>query len=159
MWCVACNQPPAADAPIEAAKARRFVAYQAQLVPLVQNWATKKQDGDERGSLAQQMETAREAAGLTDRDVAALSELGTLIAVRDEALQRELAKQVTETEKAQKSLAEAGKTQLERLQRIQSNLVELQEMRQKHGDAIVDAMLKEAPELKRQHEAFAKLVQ
>jgi hypothetical protein len=147
--CVACSSAPQAPS-IDASKAKSFVAYQEQLIPLERKWA--KANGPV--PVTAELEKLRASTGLTDKEITALNEIGAVITVRDEALKNRLGKEVAAQQQSIAQTPEATRAaaqkSLENLERMRSNVFELKQMREKYGDAIVDAMLEQEAELKRQ---------
>ena len=149
--CVACSGPPQAP-PLEASKAQSFVAYQERLIPLERDWAKKH---GEPVSVKDELEALRAATGLSEREVKALNEIGALIIVRGETLKDEITRYIAEQKqavaRAPESARAAAQQSLDDLERMQTNVFELEQMRQKYGNAIVDAMLQREAQLKWQH--------
>lgn len=151
LWCVAaCSSPPQAPS-LDASKAQSFVAYQEQLIPLERDWAQKH---GEPVVVKERLEQLRTASGLSERDIKALNEIGALVVVRGEALKDELSKYIAEQKqavaRAPESARAATQQSLDDLERMRANVFGLEQMRQKYGNAIVDAMLLRESQLKRQ---------
>jgi uncharacterized protein YlxW (UPF0749 family) len=154
--CVACSSRPQAQS-IDAPKAKSFVAYQEKLIPLERKWAK----ADKPVSVTEELDAVRASTGLTEQEIAGLSQIGAVITVRNEALNKRLAKVVVEQQQTvarspDATRAEAQKS-LENLEHMRANVFELQEMRQRYGDAIVDAMLEQEAELNRQRLELASV--
>ena len=151
LGCIAaCSSPPQVPA-LDASKAQSFVAYQEQLIPVERDWAQKH---GEPVIVHEKLEQLRTASGLSERDVKALNEIGAVVVVRTEALEQELSKYIAEQKqavaRAPESARAATQQSLDDLERMRTNVFELKQMRQKYGDAIVDAMLLREAQLKRQ---------
>jgi hypothetical protein len=169
--CVACTPKQPEDSevlPIDAAKADRFVSYQQQLIPLLREWTkasheskAKGEVGKYGGGFSERYERIREQNGLSEKELPALGEIAALVATRDAGLKERLAQQSSLTEKQMATLPaerrEAANKSVEDLRRLGANMLELQELRKKHGDAIVDAMLQRQDELKRQRTELASI--
>jgi hypothetical protein len=153
---VACSSPPQAPS-IDASKAKNFVAYQDKLIPLERKWAK----AGKSVPVTAELEALRAATGLTEEEVTGLNQIGAVITVRDEELKRRLDREVAAqgqsvTQMPETERAEARKS-VDNLKRMRANVFELTEMRQKYGDAIVNAMLEQEAELKRQRLELASV--
>jgi hypothetical protein len=154
--CVACSDPPQAQS-IDASKAESFVAYQEKLIPLEWKWAK----ADKPVPVTEELDALRASTGLTEKEISGLNEIGALVTVRSETPKKRLDTEVADQGQAvartpESSRAEAQKS-LEHLERMRANVFDLKEMRQKYGDAIVDAMLEQEAELKRQRLELASV--
>jgi hypothetical protein len=153
--CVACSSPPQIS--IDASKAKSFVVYQEKLILVERKWAK----ADKLVPVTAELEAMRASTGLTEKEVTGLHQIATVITVRDQALKTSLDKQVAEqahglTQLPQTERDDAQKS-LDNLKRMRANIFELTEMRKKYGDAIVEAMLEQQAELKRQRLELASL--
>lgn len=155
--CVACSSGSPQAQSIDPAKAKSFVAYQQRLIPLERQWA--KADGPV--PVNEELDGLRASTGLTEQEIAGLNQIGAVITVRNETLKQRLAKEVREQEQAVARTPEArrpdAQKSLANLERMRANVFDLDEMRQKYGDAIVDAMLEQEVELKRQRLELASV--
>ena len=178
-------QPPAAGAALalDAAKAKAFVGYQEKLIPLTQqfvrssaemkqNAADGKYQGaigtlrgykdfnDRVGGAADQLDAARKASGLTESDVTALMEIEERVLARASAAAARVAEQVDKMEAALASMPQAARVKAQRnldeLKQLQKNVLGMQEMREKYGDGVVDAMIAQESELTRQAKALSQ---
>jgi hypothetical protein len=179
----AAAEPAAAPAedenkPMDASKAKAFVAYQAKLVEIMKgaqkiiDEAGKKQQagqyqgvtGTVRGyndlqkfaGQGEKLEAARKAAGLTEDEVTALGEIETHVLVRNaDGVATQFKDKIDETTKAIAAMPAdqrpAAEQSLAELKKAQAEFMELKEEREKYGNAIVDAMIAVEPELKAQN--------
>jgi hypothetical protein len=130
-----------------AAKATAFVAYQERLIRAMQvSHAGHAAPAD--------LTTARTETGLSEAEVAALGEINARLLTRTkgagESVEAEVAyllKALTTTPEAEQA---SQQKRLIELQKVQADVLELTEMRVKYGDAIVEAMIAQVPELRRQ---------
>lgn len=169
---------------IDPSKAPSFIAYQDKFILVMQNWVARSKEinknsaqgkyqgvigtargykdfRDITGTYSDELDAARKATGLSENEIDALTEIGLIVAARDEARKTGIAKQLADMEKQVAALPEAeraeGQKSLDEFRTLQANVVDLKEMRDKYGDPIVDAMLKQEADLKRQRAEFTKL--
>jgi hypothetical protein len=205
--CVACNKPAAdalppaavapsepppaaaapepapddADQPMDAAKAKAFVAYQEKFVPLVEGWkkglaegAKKQQEGKYNGAVgmvrgyadlqaaageADKLEALRKETGLSEDQVTALFDIEAHVLGRNAGVGPQIAAKIEEVTKSIAALPAdqrpAAEQSLDELKKLQVEVLELKEEREKYGNAIVDAMIAEQANLVRQSKALA----
>ena len=207
--CVACNKtaqespPPAAaapsepapaaaapepapddvDKPMDAAKAKAFVAYQEKFLPLVEGWkkglaegAKKQQAGQYNGAVGavrvyadlqaaagegDKLEALRKETGLSEDQVSALYDIEAHVLGRNAGVGQQIAAKIDEVTKSIAALPAdqrpAAEQSLTDLKKLQVEVTELKEEREKYGNAIVDAMIAEQANLVRQSKALAEI--
>jgi hypothetical protein len=177
---------PAADTADEtampASKAKDYLVYQAKLVDAMHNVAAKETevgkkqaDGKYEGAIGtaralndmsamahavtDPLEAARKQTGMTEDEATGLQEIAVQVYQRA-AVRKQIAGQVAEMEKAvaqappdQRASAEQN---LAELKTTQASVLELKEMREKYGAAVVDAMIAHEAEIVAQFDALKK---
>jgi hypothetical protein len=148
-------QPAAAEgsarepARLVPAKATAFVAYQERLI-------RARQANGSKPATAAELAAARQAAGLSEAEVAALAEINARLLTRTKGAGESVEAEVAYLLKKLTTLPEneqAGtQKRLTELQKVQSDVLDLTEMRVKYGSAIVEAMIAQVHELRRQAE-------
>ena len=168
LFCAACHEGGSGTAPVDASKAENFVAYQEKLIPLLRAWVKTSQQsklngqvGRYGGGFAEKYDGIRKDHGLSEDELHALSEIAAFVAARDGEMKQRFAAQSARMEKVVAAgpadQREAARKRLDALRRVQANVLELREMRERYGDAIVVAMLQREPELKRQRAELASI--
>lgn len=154
--CIACGNPPGPPQ-IDGSKAERFVAYQELLIPLERKWAK----AEKPVPVTEELVRLLASTGLTEKEVTALHEIGAVVTLRDTALRKHLDEEVAAQERTVARTAESSRADaqqsLENLERMRANLIGMEAMRQKYGDAIVEAMLAQEAKLKRQRIELASI--
>jgi hypothetical protein len=177
---------PAADTPdetaIPASKAKDYLVYQAKLGEAMHNGAAKETevgkkqaDGKYEGAIGtaralndmsamahavnDPLDAARKQTGMTEDEATGLQEIAVQVYQRA-AVRKQIADQVAEMEKAvaqappdQRASAEHN---LAELKTAQAGVLELKEMREKYGAAVVDAMIAHEAEIVAQFDALKK---
>jgi hypothetical protein len=180
---------PAADAPIklDPAKVQAFIAYKAKDTETqLQAMKTlkeigKKVDAKKEHGLAdgvqmlndhveggKQLEASQAAArkdtGLSEAEVKALSEVAAAVMVRNSPINKQLVEQVPTMEKQLAKLPAEVRAEYEnRIRELKAQIattMAMKEERDKYGDAVVDAMLAQGPQLEaEQKRLFAGMEQ
>lgn len=165
------------DKPMDASKAKAFVAYQAKLVEfmngaqkMIDEAQKKQQAGQYQGVTGtvrgysdlqkfagegEKLDAVRKQVGLTEDEVSALTDIETHLLVRSaDGVATQFKDKIEEATKALAAMPAdqrpAAEQSLNELKKAQSEFMELKEEREKYGNAIVDAMIAVEADLKAQ---------